>query len=144
FDLAAGEYRLAAERDGELSEEALRSAQICDELHAAAGIGVDIGRVSDETARVDGAELEAGGADLDARAAKLDALATRVQGTHYAAVVREEMERTDVARADYFGALRKAIPDGDVRAVAEAQRLVTRNRDSKDESRHLLALARLY
>jgi ribonuclease D len=58
--------------------------------------------------------------------------------------VREEIERTDLARAEYFSALRKALPDGDVRAAAELQRLVTRNRDSKNTSRHLLALARLY
>src|SRR5262245_33778305 len=36
FTLASGEYRLAAERDAELADEAHRSADVCDELAAAA------------------------------------------------------------------------------------------------------------
>jgi tetratricopeptide (TPR) repeat protein len=144
FDLAAGEYRLAAGRDPELASEALLGAGICDALHGAAEIGVDLGEVSDATARVSEADLARTIADFDERTARLDALAQQVGQTHYAAVVREEIERTDVARAQYFVALRKALPDGDVRAAAELQRVVMRHRDSKDTSRHILALARLY
>jgi hypothetical protein len=58
--------------------------------------------------------------------------------------VQEEIERTDVARADYFAALRRLLPDGDVRAAAERQRVVMRHPDSKNSSRQLLALAALY
>ena len=144
FDLAAGEYRLAAARDPELADDATASARTCDTLHSAAAIGVDVGQLSDRTARVDQEELARTLADFDDRTARLEQLAQEVEGTHYAPVVREELERTDVARAEYFGALRKALPDGDVRAAAELQRLVTRNRDSKNTSRHLLALARFY
>ena len=67
-----------------------------------------------------------------------------MKDTHYAFVVQEEIERTDVARADYFAALRRLIPDGDVRAAAERQRVAMRHHDSKNSSRHLLALAELY
>jgi hypothetical protein len=144
FDLAAGEYRLAAARDPELAADALASARTCDSLHDAAAIGIDVGELSDATARVDEAELAQTLADFDERTARLEQIAREVAETHYAPVVREELERTDLARAEYFAALRKALPDGDVRAAAELQRLVTRNRDSKNTSRHLLALARLY
>ena len=144
FDLAAGEYRLAADRDAELAEEALESAAVCDALAEAVVIGIDLGQVSDATARVDDAELARVISAFDDRTSRLESLEEAVDTTHYAAVVREEIERTDVARAQYFAALRKALPDGDVRASAELQRVVTRHRDSKNTSRHILALARLY
>lgn len=144
FDLAAEEYRLAAAHDAELAPDALESAGICSSLAEAVAIGIDLGQVSDATARVDEAELARVIAEFDDRTARLEALAQDVEGTHYAAVAREEIERTDVARAQYFAALRKALPDGDVRASAELQRVVRRHRDSKDTSRHILALARLY
>jgi hypothetical protein len=144
FDLAAGEYRLAAERDPELADDARESARICEELEAATRIGVDLGQRPEVAVRVDDAELAQAVAAFDERDAHLEGLAQEVSGTHYVPVVREEIERTDVARAQYFVALRKAIPGGDVRAAAELQRVVTRNRDSKNTSRHLLSLARLY
>jgi hypothetical protein len=144
FDLAAGEYRLAAALDAELDADALESAGICDELALAAGIGVELGRVPDATARIDDAELASVVAAFDERGARLESLELEVDSSHYAPVVREEIERTDVARAQYFTALRRVLPNGDVRASAELQRVVTRHRDSKNTSRHILALARLY
>jgi hypothetical protein len=144
FTLAAGEYHLAAQRDAELAPDAQRSAEICEELHTATAIGVDVGEVSGQTARVEEAELAKVLADFDDRRGRLEALGTSVAGSHYAAVVREEIERTDVARAEYFSALRRAIPNGDVRGIAELQRVATLHRESKDETRHLIALARLY
>jgi len=144
FALAAGEYRLAAERDAELAPDAQRSAEICEELHTATSLGVDVGENSGATARVEDAELTKELAAFDDRRGRLEALESSVAGSHYAAVVREEIERTDVARAEYFSALRRAIPNGDVRAVAELQRVATLHRDSKDETRHLIALACLY
>ncbi len=144
FDLAAGEYRLAAERDGELADDAREGARICDALAATARTGLDLGQLPEGAARVDEAELARTVAAFDERTARLEALGEEVAATHYAPVVREEIERTDVTRAHYFAALRTALPDGDVRAAAELQRVVTRNRDSKNTSRHLLALARLY
>ena len=144
FALASGEYQLAADRDAELADEARRSAGICDELDAAAAIGIDLGKVSSSTARVEDAELEQVISDFDARRERQEALESSVAATHYGPVVREEIERTDVARAEYFAALRRAIPNGDVRAIAELQRVATLHRDSKDAPRHVVALARLY
>jgi hypothetical protein len=143
FALAAAEYQSAAERDEELAEQARASAAVCDELEAAASMGV---RDDDgpEYLRPDAAELARVVARFDERNARLEALAERVAATHYAPVVREELERADVERAEYFRALRAAIPDGDVRASAELQRVVARNRDSKLVSRHLLVLADFY
>ncbi|MDP7570024.1 MAG: hypothetical protein QF391_00325, partial [Myxococcota bacterium] len=47
-------------------------------------------------------------------------------------------------RAEYFVALRQILPQGDVRAASELERLVTRHRDSKYANRHVLELAQLY
>jgi hypothetical protein len=144
YDLAADEYRMAAARDPELAEEALRSAWVCDELDATSRLAVDLGEVSAATARVEEEALARTLTSFDERGGRLEALAPEVAGTHYAPVVREEIERTDVARAQYFVALRKALPEGDVRASAELQRLVMRHRESKNASRHILALGRFY
>jgi len=144
FDLAAEEYRMAAARDAELAADALRSAQICDSLYTASELAVDLGEISSATAQVDPAELARTLDAFDERSARLEALEGEVQGSHYSPVALEEIERTDVARAQYFVALRKALPDGDVRASAELQRVVTRHRESKNTSRHVLALARFY
>jgi hypothetical protein len=67
-----------------------------------------------------------------------------VEGTHYAAVVREEQERVDAARARFLVDTRRVVPDGDVRALAALQQLVSRHRESKNANDHLLALADLY
>ena len=146
FDLAAEEYRLAAEREETLATEALRSAEIDEGLEAAAGLGLDL----DETA-LEGVGLESEARDVetvmdgfDLRSARLEELLAAVDGTHHVAVVREEIERADVARAHYFVGLRKALPEGDVRAVSELERVALVHRDSKNASRHMLALAALY
>jgi hypothetical protein len=81
---------------------------------------------------------------FDERIAALETIGASEKDTQYAFIVKEEIERTDVARADYFAALRQLLPDGDVRAAAERQRVVMRHPDSKNSSRHLLALAELY
>jgi hypothetical protein len=67
-----------------------------------------------------------------------------VADSHYAYVVHEEQERADVLRARYFLAVRASTPDGDIRALSEAQRVTTRHRESKHANRHLLVLADLY
>jgi hypothetical protein len=145
FDLAAEAYRLAAEREPELAVEALRSADLCDGLAEVAGIGVDLDDlVAGEGAAPSDPDPQRALADFERRSARLEELLASAQGTHHAAVVREEMERTDVARAGYFAGMRKALPEGDVRAVAELQRVVLLHADSKNRHRHLLALADLY
>ncbi len=141
FDLAAGEYQLAAERDPALASEALRSADVCLALHASAVPGPDVAAAP---ASGGATTSDAALADFDRRRAELDALLVAVDGTHHVAVVEEEIERADVARAQHFVGLRRALPDGDVRAVAELERLALTHRESKNASRHLLALGSLY
>jgi hypothetical protein len=81
---------------------------------------------------------------FDQRAALLEAVLPDVRGTHYEYVVREELERTDVARARWLADTRRTGPDGDVRAVGAWQQVILDHRDSKNANRHLLALADLY
>lgn len=151
FDLAAMSHRRAAERDGELRAEALRSAALCDALDEAARTGFDAERpddvpedpppaVASAPPRDDAAVLAA----WERRVALLEALRADVQGSHYAAIAQEEIERADVARAQWFVATRRLSGEGDARALAELQRVVERHRESKRANRHLLALADLY
>jgi tetratricopeptide (TPR) repeat protein len=124
YELAAESYRLAAQLDPPLEAEARRSAGFCETLFELGGTGVGLGDLADPAAV---------SADTEA-----------VAGTHQVYVVQEEVERVDMARAEYFRSLRQILPDGDVRAAAELQRLVMRHGDSKLANRHLLALAQLY
>jgi tetratricopeptide (TPR) repeat protein len=144
YDLAAEEYRLAAEIEAELKVEALRSADLCDGLHRAAGM---------TTAPEASASLADTPGVLDARAvieaasqrdALLETLERSAEGTHHVYVVQEEMERADIERAGHFVGLRTILPDGDVRAASELQQLAMDHSQSKNASRHLLALAGLY
>ncbi len=137
FDLAAEHYRAAAGRKGPLAHEALRSAALCDGLAEAAAIDL---RSAPPNGAPDADPLAA----YDRRRALLEALAGEAAGTHHAQVVQEEIERADMARADFFVATRRLDADGDVRALAELQRVVVEHRDSKRSNRHLLALADLY
>ncbi|NNL64912.1 MAG: hypothetical protein HKP30_01590, partial [Myxococcales bacterium] len=81
---------------------------------------------------------------FELRMALLEALAEDHVDDHYAAIIREEMERADERRAAYFVASRNFLPDGNVRALGELQRVIVRHRDSKSSNRHLLDLADLY
>jgi hypothetical protein len=145
FELAAESYRAAAEREPELAREALRSADLCQGLERAAGLGVDLADLSGgapEALRA-GADPGALLAQFEERAARLEELLAAAGG-HYPAVIREEIERADLSRARTFRALRHLLPDGDLRAVAELQRVAVRHRESKNAARHLLELADLY
>ena len=146
YDLAATSYRRAADREPELRQAAMRSAALCDGLAEAASLGYEADRPRPDgepppPAPVDPATAVA---EFDQRLALLDALMLESEGTHYAPIVREEIERTDLARAQYFASRRGAFADGNVRALAELQGLVTRHRESKNKNRHLLVLADLY
>jgi len=146
YDLAAENYRLAAEREGPLRDEARKAASLNDGLAEAIQIGYEPGRPLAAGAKPVPAppNADAAIADYDRRLALLDALGQEAAGTFLEPVVKEEVERTDVARARYFVARRKLDPDGDVRALAELQRVTARHRESKNANRHLLALADLY
>jgi hypothetical protein len=139
YDLAAAEYRLAADFDSSLAAESHRSADVTDALHEIASLPVDAG--PDEGIAPD---PDAALGRYDERVTGLDELAVTVEGSHFAAVVREEVERADMERARYFVSMRRALPEGDVRAVAELQRVMMRHRESKNANRQILALANLY
>jgi hypothetical protein len=135
FDLAATSYRRAAARPGELREEAERSAAMCDALAEAARLG---------EATAPSAELEARLGALDARRGKLEPLLAQAGETHYRAVVQEELEHAQTARAQLLMASRPLGPEGDLRALAALQQLVVDHRDSKLANAHLMRLADLY
>jgi hypothetical protein len=146
YDLAAASYRRAAERDGPLRAEAERSAELCDGLAEAAAIGWEPDRPLPPGAppAAPPPEPDAALAGFERRLARLGELEREAGTSHHVFVVREEIERADRARARYFAARRALDPDGDVRALGEAQRLVSRHRESKNANRHLLELADLY
>jgi hypothetical protein len=156
FELAAESYRLAADLNKELKIEALRSADICDGLNRAANMRrtsePSPASIASETASANGSQsarfinLDPGPmlVEFEARVALLDDLAQTTEGTHYQALVAEELERADLARANFFVGTRRTHVDGDVRAVAELQRVVGRHTTSKNFNRHLLRLADLF
>lgn len=145
FDLAVEAYALAAERESALREEALRSAHVCREIDAANAITVGAdGAPTPDAGRIELPAPERVIARFEERTARLSLLEEEVSGTHHAHVVREEIEHADVARARYFLHVRTLIPDGDLRAVSELERVAAEHADSEQTERHLLALANLY
>jgi len=149
YDLAAAQYREAARVDEALRDEALRSARVCDEITAAVKVGIDF---EDPVAPPEAGAPRAGDpldadrvvAELDERVALLSFLLDEQEGTHYAAVVHEEIERADEVRAAWFESHRYDLPDGQLRAVSEMQRVASRHAASKNRLRHILRLAALY
>jgi hypothetical protein len=146
YNVASEAYAIAADRDPELRVEALRSADVCNALQAATGSGPETAALAADAVAQGRLQPEIAAAvgRFDERVAALETIGASEKDSQYAFIVKEEVERTDVARADYFAALRQLLPDGDVRAAAERQRVVMRHSDSKNSSRHLLALAELY
>jgi len=146
YGLARDAYLLAAESEPELKAEALHSADVCAALDEAVRIDPPIEAIAgdDATLRVSSASPETVLAKFEERVAKLAELGEIVAETHHYYIVQEEIERADIARAQYFAGLREVIVNGDVRAVGESQRVVLRHADSKNLNRNLLALADLY
>jgi hypothetical protein len=152
FDIATENYRLAADISDSLRLEALGSADVCDALHEAAQMtralepGGETDINSDTAAGNQLVELDPDLvlAEFEARVALLDGLTAITEGTHHSHIAHEEIERADVARANYFVGIRKTDVNGDVRAIAELQRVTNRHPTSKNFNRHLLELADLY
>ncbi len=142
FGLAAQAYDVAAELDPALSAEARHSARVCREIEAATRLAVGF----DDLAGNDAISTDTAAtlARYEQRTQALEGVARREETSHYGHVAQEEVERTDMARAQYFMAIRHFVTDGDVRAAAELERVVTRHRESKFANRHVLELAQLY
>jgi hypothetical protein len=140
FELAATSYRTAAEAGGPLREEARASAALCEAIAAANAEGVLPS--GDPDARL--TALDERLTAFDQRSAALEELEELAAGTHYTAVLREEIEHAQMERTRQVVAARALTPDGDVRALSALQKLVVDQRESKLANRHLLALADLY
>ena len=137
FDLAAQHYLDAADAGDALRLEALRSAAICQSLAEATSLEPEPEAAAEES-------VQASLARLEKRKMLLEAILPDVEGSHYLAVVREEIEHGDVARARLLTDVRSVEPEGDVTAVAAWQQVILQHRDSKNANRHLLELADLY
>jgi hypothetical protein len=148
YDLAANHYRDAARKDGKMRDEALRSASVCEAIHVAVQLGIDLGDPTRGQAPLPvDSDLVTG--QLDDRIGDLLAIERGLATSHradsqYRYIIRQEIERADMLRAHYFAGLRYVIPDGSLRAIAESQRLVTRHSASHLRRRHVLELADLY
>jgi hypothetical protein len=140
YDLAAEEYEIAAAREASLKVEALRSADVCEALHrAAAREGPQ-----EPAPNAPAPDPEARLRTYEQRIAVFDEVGRAAEGTHHVPIVEEEVERADLTRAHWFVTRRTVLPDGDLRAVSELQRVVLRHSESKSVNQHLLELADLY
>jgi hypothetical protein len=145
FDLAAQHFRESARLSNELRASALESAEICDRINQAIGVGLElVDPIAD--GGVPPLPLDPAGvrADLDERVAQLSLLEREFETSHYRWIAQEEIERADVIRAQYFVSMRFILPDGSLLALQELQRVATRHGSSKNRLRHLLRLADYY
>lgn len=147
YALAAENYRAAAQRQGELEVDAIFSADLCERFTLA----IEPVVFDPHTARVDSKSHSLLFQDADfvleahkSKLTDLNALREDIAGTHYQAIMEEEIERADLERLQYFLATRQLTEDGDLRAVAEYQRLLSRHQGSKLANRHALGLADLF
>ena len=147
YDLARLHYLRAAEREGELRAAAQQSAMLCGQVERAVATGIQMSNPLHPPAP--GAEPppedpEKVVAQLEERVALLSLIYDEAEGSYFQVVIAEEVERADEVRAQWFVDRRSILPDGQLRAVAELQRVVSRHPASKNRLRHLIALANLY
>ncbi|MEE9281549.1 MAG: hypothetical protein V3V67_15360 [Myxococcota bacterium] len=133
YDLAAKHYERVGQLDSLLVEPARVGRDVCERLLAASRLAPRAESSAEEALRI-----------FDERRGALEELLEQVRGTHYAYVTREELERSDLARASTFAA--RAIVDArlDRLALEQFQSLIANHPDSQNRYRHLLDLADLY
>lgn len=135
FDQALGNEMLA--------EDAARGSRLNGAIATALEIGIDLADpMGPDTVLPNDPDRVV--ADLDARVATLATLLRKEPPPPYPAILREEIERADITRARYFTALRRVLPDGNLRAVSEWQRVIARHGASKFRRRHMISAANLY
>lgn len=142
YDLAAQHFDRAASNET-LREDARRGARIGAAIAEAIRIGIDLEDPMAENGALSLDEVTVV-AGLDERLSVLTALLRNDPPAPYPAILREEIERADVTRARYFTALRRVLPDGNLRAVSEWQRVIARHGPSKYQRRHMIEAANLY
>ena len=147
YPLATLHYRRAAARESELRDAAEESAAISQRISEAVAVGIqlrnplDAGDPAVDPGLGDPLQVVA---ELDERVARLTLLYDELEGSYVRAILAEEIERADEVRAAYFEDRRHVLPDGQLRAVSELQRLVSRHAASKKRLKHMIALANLY
>lgn len=147
YPLATLLYLRASEREGELSEPAKKSAAILEQISGALSVGIHLENPLDQPPLPAVQEVEDPQrviAELEERVALLSFLYDELDGNYMQAVVAEEIERSDEVRAAYFVGRRHILPDGQLLAVSELQRVVSRHAASKNRLRHMISLADLY
>ncbi len=142
YDLAAQHFDRASKSEV-LREDADRGAHLNAAIADALRIGLQLADPMgpDTMLPVDSDTVVA---QLDERVSKFTALLGNAPPPPYPAILREEIERADVTRARYFTSMRHALPDGNLRAVAEWQRVIVRHGPSKFRRRHMIESANLY
>lgn len=140
FDLASEHYKRTARYESELKLKALTSAALCDAFAEAATLE-DSGY---EEMNPPIQSNPSGFTRIDQRRALLETLGNEIEGTHYEAILKEEIERTDFLEARRIESIRRTQKNGDLKAISARQQLVMRHRGSKNANRHLLGLADLY
>jgi tetratricopeptide (TPR) repeat protein len=133
YDLAARHYEQVKSMQSSLVEDATVGSEVCGRLLEASRIVPAAESSSDGALRL-----------FDERRAILEELLEQVEGTHYVAVVNEELERCDVARAAHISARAATDPRLDRLALKQFQTLIRAHPESRNRYRHLLDLADLY
>ena len=147
YELATLLYLRVAEREGELSEPAQKSASILEQINGALSVGIHLQNPLDSPTHSPPQEVQDPQrviGDLEERVALLAFLHDELGSNYMRAVVAEEIERADEVRAAYFVNRRHILPDGQLLAVSELQRVLSRHAASKNHLRHMISLADLY
>lgn len=165
YDLAAQHYREVARLPGELRSAALEGATVNERIARAVAVGLELDDpLSDAGLTPLPLDADRVRLELDDRVDRLSSILADVRNghpdghpdghrdghrddhrdDHYRWIVQEEIERADEIRAHYFLEMRFALPEGNVIALQELQRVVTRHGSSKRRLRHLLRLADYY
>ena len=142
YDLASQHFDQASKSEV-LQRDAQRGANLNAAIAEALSIGIPLADPMGANTKLPGnAELVV--AQLDERVAIFTTLLRNDPPAPYPAILREEIERADVTRARYFTAMRHALENGNLRAVAEWQRVIARHSASKLRRRHMIEAANLY
>ncbi len=142
YDLAAQHFDKARSNET-LREHAEHGSHLNAAIAEATRIGLPLSDpMSVETSLpLDETEVVA---ELDQRISVLTTLLRKDPPAPYPFILREEIERADLTRARYFTHLRRVLPDGNLRAVSEWQRVIARHGPSKLQRRHMIEAANLY
>lgn len=133
FTLAAEHFSHAASIESVLRDAAVLAATICERLDAARGIEPPHDATPEHAMAV-----------FDERLRILDALLLEAGTSWHRPVIREEVERADLARAEYFRARWLLEPGLAAAVLQQYQVLLQQHAESKNRNRHLIALADLY